>query len=545
MAELQALEQALGNLGLDNQNLDADGTTALGKLLEIAGVEDFRALTQNPDSERYASDLMKTISRAETEFNFEHSLTSKLALLVYYSKDRLYRGMNWFDTDAQGAGTLLGFADADRALLMSQMDMDRNLKGRSTTDAIPPFRQNEWFSWKDEVQTALGSKQGATGASLRWIIREEKDATWNPITDAVDSVERRIYQITIKNANGENTTWFEIDNRAVWSLLVGSCRGDNQAWAHIQLFMPRQDGRAAWLALVGIYEGSGEIDRRETAALRILENVNLCKFTGERIEGDFRRYVGRLVDQYAVLTQAGREVLQKDQVRRLLLGIDCHGNHAMQALIQAVRLNYGSNFVGAINYLSQEIAGQYATAARAPRGGQGGQRRVSQSMTLRTSGTFIPDVNNVPNDVFHSLSHEARQELINRRRDSRNGQGGRGNQSRGRGGGRGFHRGRGRGGGRNHGGRGRGRGRGRGHFQDAYRRNHNGNNRNNNGGGRGGGERRIQNVNNNNNNNNNGNNHQGDNNQGNNAAGQGNNNNRNNGGGNANRQGHGGAFGRG
>ena len=65
MAELQALEQALGNLGLDNQNLDADGTTALGKLLEIAGVEDFRALTQNPDSERCASDLMKTINRAK------------------------------------------------------------------------------------------------------------------------------------------------------------------------------------------------------------------------------------------------------------------------------------------------------------------------------------------------------------------------------------------------------------------------------------------------------------------------------------------------
>ena len=81
---------------------------------------------------------------------------------MYYSKDRLYRGLNWFDTDAQGAGTLLGFADADRALLMSQMDMDRNLKSRSTTDAIPPFRQNEWFSWKDEVQTALGSKQGAS-----------------------------------------------------------------------------------------------------------------------------------------------------------------------------------------------------------------------------------------------------------------------------------------------------------------------------------------------------------------------------------------------
>ena len=306
MAEMQALIQSLEGIGLDNQNQDADGTTALGKLLEIAGVDEFRTLARIPDPEKWAGDLMRTLVRADTEFNFEHSLTAKLALLVYYSKDRLYKGLPWFSTDAQGNGTLLGFAGADQTMLMGQMDMDRDLKSRSNTDALPSFRPNDWFPWKDEVMTALGSKQGATGASLQWIIREVKDATWIPMIDAVDSVERRIYEITIKDANDQNTTWFEIDNRAVWSLLVGACRNNNQAWAHIQLCQTRQDGRAAWLALVGIYEGSGETDRRETAALRIIENTSLCKFTGERVEGDFRRYVGCLVDQYAVLKQAGK-----------------------------------------------------------------------------------------------------------------------------------------------------------------------------------------------------------------------------------------------
>ena len=198
MAELQATTQALEAIGLNNQDQDADGMTALGQLIEVSGMQDFDTLARVPEPDRWATDLTRTVVRTDSEFTFEHALNGKIALLVYYAKDRFYKGMDWFDDDGQGNGTLLGFAPADHDALANQMDVNRNLKSRSNSDLLPAFRPSDWFIWKDEVLTALSSKQGATGFSLQWIIREVKDAGWNPITDAEDSKGTPLLQGAIR-----------------------------------------------------------------------------------------------------------------------------------------------------------------------------------------------------------------------------------------------------------------------------------------------------------------------------------------------------------
>ena len=131
-----------------------------------------------------------------------------------------------------------------------------------------------------------------------------------------------MYQVIMKDANGNETTWFQIDNQAVWTLLVGACRNDPQAWAHIQLFQALQNGRDAWLALIAVYEGEGEESRREKEAKAVIENPGRHRFIGERREGDWRRYVSHLVGEYNVLKASGRQILERDQVERLLAGID-------------------------------------------------------------------------------------------------------------------------------------------------------------------------------------------------------------------------------
>jgi hypothetical protein len=139
--ENDALIELFETTGLDNQVQNADGDTALEELVEIAGADSFDMLSRVSDPEKWATELMKTVNRADSEFRYPQALTARIALTIYYVKDRTWRGLDYFEDDGQGNGTLLGFDAVDQAYLHGQMEMDRNLKTRSNTDPLPAFRQ--------------------------------------------------------------------------------------------------------------------------------------------------------------------------------------------------------------------------------------------------------------------------------------------------------------------------------------------------------------------------------------------------------------------
>ena len=340
--------------------------------------------------------------------------------------------------------------------------------------------------------------------------------------------------------------WYDSDNRAVAGLLLEACRGNTQAYTWIREHEASGNGRAMWLNLVRIYDGTGEVNRREVEALAAIRPGALV-YRGEQRGGEMIGLITRLKDAYTTLESddgGARTYPDRDKVKLLSDSINTPSNNAMLIEKSQVLALHRDNFEAACTYLSTRVIDIYPNASLSQQS-TGRTRTVGQTGRSRDiNGIHIQNIDNITNSEWHALGHEG-QRIASRQRDQyRNSQGGRG---RGRGRGRGANQwsnrtGRGgRNGGRGGGGR-HGRGapynRNRNYHGNRYngnyqnnggRHNNNYNNRWNNNGG---------NYNNNNNGYNNGNNNNNDNrnanavnnNGGNHNNGNNNNNNGNNGG---------------
>ena len=115
--------------------------------------------------------------------------------------------------------------------------------------------------------------------------------------------------------------------------------------------------------------------------------------------------------------------------------------------------NHRRDYAGAVDYIPQRITELFPGGAAARHPGRA-RRVASQSATI--NGRHIPDIRNIPGEVWYDLTHEE-QDAIRRQRAQLGKRGRSFSPGRGRGRGRGRFGGRGRGSAR---GRGRGYGRG-------------------------------------------------------------------------------------
>jgi hypothetical protein len=93
---------------------------------------------------------------------------------------------------------------------------------------------------------------GAAKVPVDYIVRPDWDDHDEKI---LDDDETRRYRMPL---TGEN---FKRDNKLVYQMLKLACI-KSDAWTLIQSFDRAADGRKAWLALVGHYDGTGELTKR-------------------------------------------------------------------------------------------------------------------------------------------------------------------------------------------------------------------------------------------------------------------------------------------
>ena len=552
--ELQALYEALEVIGFVNDNQQGNiprPTEEFCDFIGLESLEDLRTGGPHEDSKTYFKDYN---ADQNVTFRMQAAHKSKLAVLIWWLKEQHYRALA-----TSHDGHVVGLTPLTLEMARVQWQEDITLRAESHS-ALPPFDIRQWPIWRDKVIISMKRRAGYTGCPLYWVIRSDKPVTWIPAIHAINEQEKRFYQMS------QTGYWYDNDNRAVAGLLLEACRGNTQAYTWIREHEASGNGRAMWLNLVKIYDGTGEVNRREVEALAAIRPGAIV-YRGEQRGGEMIEVITRLKDAYTTLESedgGARTYPDRDKVKLLSDAINTPSNNAMLIEKSQVLALHRDDFEAACTYLSTRVIDIYPNASLS-QWSTGRQRTVGPASRSRDiNGIHIRNIDDISNTEWHALGHEG-QRIASRQRDQ---------YRRSRSGGRGGGRGRGRGanawsnrtgrGGRGGGGRG-GRGapynrnrnyhgnRNNGNYYNNGGRYNNNNNRwnnNNNGGnynnnngnndnnGNNNDNRNANAVNRNqgngNNNNNNGNNNGGNNNGNNNGGnnGNGNNGNGNNGNGN-------------
>ena len=166
---------------------------------------------------------------------------------------------------------------------------------------------------------------------------------------------------------------FKQDNKLVYKMLKAACV-DTAAWAWLEKFDPTSNGRKAWMALVGHYDGYGELNKRTTRAKEELMKLHYK----DKKAFSFERYITKLKELFRMLDKDTHEKYSEPrQVKFMLHGISSSdvGIISAKTTVFASPL-MKSDFDEAVNFMSAYVSSRHFEAQSKythPR--NGGQRR--------------------------------------------------------------------------------------------------------------------------------------------------------------------------
>jgi hypothetical protein len=110
---------------------------------------------------------------------------------------------------------------------------------------------------------------------------------------------------------------YEEDNGKVFDLLK-SWTINGPAWTWMRTYNATRNGRQAWLALVGHFEGDAQCDRMKDAAYA---SIAAARYYGDKKKITFEVYVTIHQDAYSDLEQYGEIISEEKRVCDLLANI--------------------------------------------------------------------------------------------------------------------------------------------------------------------------------------------------------------------------------
>jgi hypothetical protein len=124
----------------------------------------------------------------------------------------------------------------------------------------------EFDDWDQKVTETLSLIYGWQYCPLAYVIRPDKPAGWDPLTDAMTDYERLMYQLPLAGVvyNRDNKTVF-----LMIQLSVVQTAAETWIYDHV----PGQDGRGAMQALRNHYEGEAELNVRASKAQQTLDTL--------------------------------------------------------------------------------------------------------------------------------------------------------------------------------------------------------------------------------------------------------------------------------
>jgi len=312
--------------------------------LNIEGLDSiaaFASMSGDPDVTEMAKRMASRPNVAAGRVILGTMHIKQLQALVYWVKDYDRRGM-------QAAPEMWTVEEMNTA--MEQKESEFNY-GKVDVDIIDPGKcQTDfgWDNWQIAFVNKLNATMGAAKVPVDYIVRPDWD---NHDKLFLDDDETRRYQMPL---TGEN---FKRDNKLVYQMLKSACI-KSDAWTWIQSFDRAADGRKAWLALVGHYNGTGELNKRVE---RAKEELSRLHYKDEKVF-PFKKYVTKLKENFYVLEKDKHEDLTgKQQVDVLLRGIRSTDTGIVAAKTNIFQ-SYRANFDKAAEFLSSLIANTHAAA---------------------------------------------------------------------------------------------------------------------------------------------------------------------------------------
>ena len=223
------------------------------------------------------------------------------------------------------------------------------------SDPGPIVCGQDWFIWKMKVHHYLLVVIGVSGIPLLRIIREDKDANWQPSSE----IEGRVY---LSKLSGKD---FDEDNEKVYTLLVKWCCGNAVALSYIENYKASMDGRSAWLNILVNVEGvAANSSRLVKVTAKLSENYSaggLCYY-GENQGLSWAKYSSGLASGYLL-----QELLLKQQtptptetkVRRLVNGIQTQNQLDIQMGKNYLLTSCLNNWDAAVNHMATQVAIAY------------------------------------------------------------------------------------------------------------------------------------------------------------------------------------------
>ena len=182
-----------------------------------------------------------------------------------------------------------------------------------TTDIVKAPEQfkkdTKWKSWRESVVTYLHSKTGQAGVPLAAILRDNE----LPVPGAIYATTHdELVECSILVGPE-----FAINNGAVYDLLH-SLTLNGPAWSWVQAYQRTRNGRAAWKALLGYYEGDSMQTRSKQEAYN---SISAANYVGPRRGFDINTYTTIHQQAHQDLLCFDEPVPKNKKVRDYLQGI--------------------------------------------------------------------------------------------------------------------------------------------------------------------------------------------------------------------------------
>ena len=202
---------------------------------------------------------------------------------------------------------------------------------------------SKWIVFSEAVDTYLNRLKGQGRVPLNYVIRTVE----TPVVGTVYNTEQELIVATTPLVGDQ----YDLDNERVYGVIKQLVL-EGPAWSYITADIDRaKDGRGAWLALRGHYEGESFLNKQKEDAYKALDVVH---YKGERSTFTFEHFAGIMTKAYNDLQRYGEPVLENKKVRDLLSKIS---DPRLESAKQAIRINeaYKNNFSMAVNFIAQSV----------------------------------------------------------------------------------------------------------------------------------------------------------------------------------------------
>jgi len=205
---------------------------------------------------------------------------------------------------------------------------------------------DDFRTTKEDLDNYLRRKRGSNDRPLAYVVRENSAL---PILDIGFGMPTYDDEM-IQRAPHTGAT-YQQDNTLVWQVIRHMTHG-GPAWNWVSTYARSMDGRSAYFAMRGHYQGESFQSRLKAQADAVLESTI---YDGRARNFTFERFCEKLNKAFEDLDETGEPTPEARKIRVFLRGIrDPRLDTAKAQVMATAALN--ENFQAAVNYISQYLA---------------------------------------------------------------------------------------------------------------------------------------------------------------------------------------------